>query len=191
MRDHALIASSDPPPRPAPHPADARLILGVRGVRGFVDGLLTVVLPAYLGLLGFSSTRIGLVSTATLVGSAALTLTVALAGRRWSHRTVLSGAALLMIGTGMGFALFTSFAALLVVGFLGTLNPTSGDVSVFLPTEQAVLPGTVAPGGRTARFARYALIGALAGAFGSLAAGVPVAAARRFGWTELSGLRST
>jgi predicted MFS family arabinose efflux permease len=84
----------------------------------------------------------------------------------------------------------TSFAALVVVGFIGTLNPTAGDVSVFLPTEQAILPQTVPAHSRTALFARYALVGVLAGAFGSLAAGLPVGIARRLGRSDLSGLRA-
>ena len=164
-------------------------MLGVRGLRGLVDGLVSVVLPTYLGLLGLSAVRIGLVSTATMVGSAVLTLTVALSSGRWRRRSLLLGAGVLMVGTGLGFAASASFAALLVVGFLGTLNPTSGDVSVFLPTEQALLPQTVAAGRRTALFARYALVGTLAVAFGSLAAGLPVGLARWAGATELSGLR--
>ena len=44
-----------------------------------------------------------------------------------------------MIATGLGFALVTPFWGILLVAVVGTLNPTSGDVSVFLPTEQALL----------------------------------------------------
>ena len=44
-----------------------------------------------------------------------------------------------MLGTGLGFFFFSSFAVLLVVAVLGTLNPSTGDVSVFLPAEQALL----------------------------------------------------
>jgi predicted MFS family arabinose efflux permease len=60
-----------------------------------------------------------------------------------------------------------------VVAFLGTINPSSGDVSVFLPLEQAVLSQSVAAQDRTALYARYSLVGSLAGAFGALAAGLP------------------
>jgi hypothetical protein len=38
-----------------------------------------------------------------------------------------------------GFALVTSFWPLLLIALVGTLNPSSGDVSVFLPLEHAVL----------------------------------------------------
>ncbi len=55
-----------------------------------------------------------------------------------------------MMATGLGFALVHDFWPLLVVAFVGTLNPSAGDVSVFLPTEQALLPQTITPEERTA-----------------------------------------
>ena len=78
-----------------------------------------------------------------------------------------------MVATGLGFAAFDTFWPLAAVGLIGTLNPSGGDVSVFLPTEQALLPATAPDTQRTALFARYSLIGTLAAAVGALCAGVP------------------
>jgi hypothetical protein len=78
-----------------------------------------------------------------------------------------------MIATGLGFAFVHDFWPLMVVAFVGTLNPSSGDVSVFLPTEQALLPQTVSDRQRTALFARYSLVGSLVAAAGALTAGLP------------------
>ena len=152
---------------------DARRVLFARGCRGFADGLASVVLPAYLGLLGLTAGRIGAIATFTLVGSAAATMAIAFVGDRWSRRHVLLGASLVMVATGFGFATAETFWLLAVVALIGTLNPSAGDVSVFLPTEQSILPQTVPDRDRTALFARYALAGSLLGAVGSLAAGVP------------------
>ncbi|TMA30037.1 MAG: MFS transporter, partial [Deltaproteobacteria bacterium] len=88
------------------------------------------------------------------------------------------GASGLMFLTGLGFFSATRFWPLLVIAFVGTLNPSSGDVTLFLPTEQAVLAETVSPGDRTGIFAWYNLAGAFAGALGSLAAGGPEQLAR-------------
>ena len=44
-----------------------------------------------------------------------------------------------MVVTGVGFATLTQLWPLLVIAIVGTLNPSSGDVSVFLPLEHAVL----------------------------------------------------
>ena len=78
-----------------------------------------------------------------------------------------------MIATDCGFALADGFAFLLLIAFVGTLNPSAGDVSVFLPLEQAALSETVGARERTALFARYSLIGSLCGAAGTLLAIVP------------------
>ena len=59
--------------------------------------------------------------------------------------------------TGIGFATVTRFAPLLVVGFIGTLNPSGGDVSLFLPTEQAVLADLTETDRRPRFFAIYNL----------------------------------
>ena len=157
----------------------------------FGDGIVSVVLASYLTALGLSDTRIGVVVTATLLGSAALTLARRAARPPRRPRRLLQLVSLLMIVTGLGFAAFTSFWPLLVVAFVGTLNPSGGDVSVFLPTEQALLPGTAPDSQRTALFARYSLVGALVAAVGSLCAGVPEWLGDRVGVATETALRWT
>src|SRR5207249_1386488 len=98
---------------------------------------------------------------------------VGLAGQGVERRRVLFFAALLMLVTGIGFAGLSAFWPLLLVAVVGTLNPTAGDVSVFLPVEQAVLAETVRGSDRTAVFAWYNVAGTLAGGLGALVSGVP------------------
>jgi len=161
-----------------------------RALRGAVDGFASLVLVAYLKDLGYSAFSIGALVTATLLGSATLTLAVGLAGGRVRDRAVLFGACALMLLTGLGFAGFTAFWPLVVVGFVGTLNPSEGDVSVFLPTEQSLLAEAVAGTERVALFARYNLAGALASALGSLAVGVPAMLAGALGAPASAGFRA-
>lgn len=163
---------------PAGASDDAAVLLAARGIRAFGDGFVSVLLPLHLTTIGLSAQRIGVLTTATLLGSAALTLLVGQIAVRWSRVSLLLRASLLMIVTGLGFAALDSFWPLLLVAFMGTLNPSSGDVSVFLPTEQSLLPQTVELSQRTALFARYSLIGSLIGAVGALMAGVPEAIVR-------------
>jgi MFS family permease len=152
---------------------DAALLLRARAVRAFGDGFVSVLLPVYLTTLGFGSVKIGVITAATLAGSAALTLFVGFVAYRMPRRKLLLRASALMVVTGLGFAFVHEFWPLLIVAFVGTLNPSSGDVSVFLPTEQALMAHTVVPSQRTALYARYSLVGALVAAMGSLAAGLP------------------
>jgi MFS family permease len=152
---------------------DARLILTARGVRAFGDGFVSVLLPLHLTTIGLSAGQVGLITTATLLGSAMLTLLAGALASRWRRHDLLVRASMLMIFTGIGFAIVDDFWPLLVVAFVGTLNPTAGDVSVFMPTEQPLLSMTVDPQHRTALFARYTIIGVLGAAVGALAAGIP------------------
>ncbi|MBW3564744.1 MAG: MFS transporter [Acidobacteria bacterium] len=144
-----------------------------RGLRAFGDGLVSLLLPVYLATLGYGALEVGIAATATLAGSSVLTLLIGLYAHRFSGRRLLMGAALLMMLTGIAFALVDDFWPLLIIAFVGTLNPSSGDVSLFLPLEQAQLTRTVADRDRTALFARYSLVGSLAAAVGALAAGLP------------------
>jgi MFS family permease len=169
---------------------DARRLVTARAVRAFGDGFVSVLLPAYLLSLGFEAVQVGAISSSTLLGSAALTLVVGLVAHRLRRRSLLFAAALLMAATGLAVATVHAFWPLVVVAFVGTLNPSSGDVSVFLPLEQAALPETVSDRSRTALFARYSLVGSLVGAVGALCAGLPQALAARVPISEMAALQA-
>ena len=148
-------------------------LLAARALRDFGDGFVAVLLPVYLIALGFSPLEIGVIATAALLGSALLTLGIGMIGSRHDRQRLLLAGASLMIATGVAFAIVHDFALLLVVAFAGTINPSAGSVSVFVPLEHAVLSGEVSDRRRTRMFARYSLIGALSAAFGALAAASP------------------
>jgi MFS family permease len=164
-------------------------ILVVKGLRAFGDGYVSLLLPLYLVQLGFSPLQVGVIATTTLIGSGLLTLIVGLHAWHFQYRTLLLAASVLMAGTGLGFAALTNFWPLMLVALVGTLNPSNGDVSVFLPLEHAVLSKLVSDRRRTAMFARYSLVGALLGATGSLAAAVPPAIASATGMPPANAIR--
>ncbi|MEX8517387.1 MAG: MFS transporter [Leptothrix sp. (in: b-proteobacteria)] len=164
-------------------------LLLARALRALGDGYMAVLLPAYLLALGLGTLEVGVISTATMLGSALATLAVGAWGHRWATHRLLRGAALLMAATGLGFAGLASFWPLLMVAFVGTLNPSSGDVSVFLPLEHARLADTAQGSARTALFARYSVLGALCAALGALAASVPDWLTQQAGLVRLDALR--
>jgi MFS family permease len=148
-------------------------LLSARALRDFGDGFVAVLLPVYLLALGFSPLEVGVIATVALFGSALLTIAVGFLGARYDHRQLLLAAASLMIATGVAFALVHDYGLLLVVAFAGTINPSAGSVSIFVPLEHAVLAREVSDTDRTKMFARYSLVGALAGAVGALVAAIP------------------
>ncbi len=170
-------------------PRAPRRILLARGLRAFGDGYVSLLLPLYLLELGFGTVDVGVIATATLLGSGLLTLMVGLRAHRYHTRSVLLAATALMAATGVGFALFEQFWPLLLIAFVGTLNPSSGDVSVFLPLEHALLSRFATDRDRTAVFARYSLVGTLLAALGSLAAAVPALVAPSLDLSTKSSLQ--
>ncbi len=173
------------PPRPDP----AHFLYGARALRDFGDGFVAVLIAVYLTELGYSPFAVGLVATVALLGSSVTTLAIGLFGRPGAQRALLLAASALMVLTGVALAVVSDLTWLLVVAFVGTLNPSAGNVSIFVPMEHALLAGTADPVHRTRLFAVYGLTGAIAASLGSLAAGTPEFLAT-LGWSRLDALRA-
>ncbi|WP_064843215.1 MFS transporter [Rhizobium phaseoli] len=152
-------------------------LFAARALRDFGDGFVTILFPVYLLALGFSPLQVGVLATASLLGSALLTIAVGILGVRHDLRRLLLAAACLMVATGTAMSVVTDYALLLVVACAGTVNPSAGSVSIFVPLEHAVLAREVGDADRTRMFARYSLVGALASTLGALAAALPDARA--------------
>src|SRR5262245_25966501 len=153
--------------------ADILNLYAARAARGFGDGFAAIILPAYLLEIGFNPFQIGLVATAALLGSAATTLAVGFLAPRYGLRTLLLACATLMVITGIAIPSLQHLVFIAIVAFIGTMNPTAGDIGVHVPLEQAALAQRASDEERTHIFARYSLIGALSIAAGALAAGAP------------------
>ena len=178
---------AEPNPVHRVHPTT--YLFAARALRDFGDGLIAVLLPVYLLALGFDALQVGVVATASLLGSALLTIGVGFVGARYDHRQLLLAAASLMIATGVAFAVVHDYALVLVVAFAGTINPSAGSVSVLVPLEHSALAREMSDATRTKMFARYSLVGALAGAVGALAAGAPDLL-RPLGLDQLTALKA-
>jgi MFS family permease len=176
----------------APHsqrPGPATCIYAARALRDFGDGFVAVLLAVYLAELGLGAFEVGVVSTAALLGSSLITLAIGVFAPPAGQRLLLLAASSLMFATGLAFAVAESYAAILLVALVGTINPTAGNVSIFVPMEHALLAGVAPDARRTRMFATYGLVGAFAAAIGSLAAGSPELLVA-LGWTKLAALKA-
>jgi MFS family permease len=144
-----------------------------RGLRGFGDGFAIIILPAYMTALGYDAVAVGLVATASLLGTALLTLIVGWLSPGHDLRALMLSGAGLMAATGLAFPNVEQFVLIALVAFVGTINPSAGDLGVLVPLEHAALARSATDARRTHVFARYSLIGALSAAAGSLAASLP------------------
>jgi MFS family permease len=149
------------------------LLYAARALRGFGDGFAIIILPAYMTALGYDAIAVGLVATASLLGTALLTLIVGWIAPRHDLRALMLLGAGLMAATGLAFPNVERFVLIALVAFVGTINPSAGDLGVLVPLEHAALARSATDDQRTHIFARYSLIGALSAAAGSLAASLP------------------
>jgi MFS family permease len=149
------------------------LLYAARALRGFGDGFAIIILPAYMTALGYDAIAVGLVATASLLGTALLTLIVGWIAPRHDLRALMLLGAGLMAATGLAFPNVERFVLIALVAFVGTINPSAGDLGVLVPLEHAALARSATDCQRTNVFARYSLIGALSAAAGSLAASLP------------------
>ena len=130
-------------------------LFAARALRDFGDSFVAILLPAYLLALGFTPLAVGVLATVSLSGSACLTIGAGVLGARYGYRRLLLIAAGLMVATGLAFASFHQYAILLAIAFAGTINPSAGNVSVFVPLEHAALAHEAGHTDRTRMFERW------------------------------------
>jgi MFS family permease len=170
--------------------SDVRLLFATRAARLFAYGFLSVVLVLYLAEAGLDERRIGLLLTLTLLGDTAISLGITTRADRVGRRRMLVAGSALMVFAGALFAATQSFALLLLAATIGVISPAGNEVGPFLAIEQAALSQAIPAERRTRTFAWYALVGSLATALGSLAAGNLASALQHGGWSALASYRA-
>ena len=168
---------------------DGKLLFLSRFIRLFSYGALSVVLVFYLTGLGLSESQTGLLLTLTLLGDTLVSLFLTTQADRIGRRRILLVGAILMVGAGLIFAWTHDFLLLVMAGTVGVISPSGGEVGPFLSIEQAALSQMIPARERTAVFAWYTLIGALATAAGSLFAGLLTQSLQRAAVTPMGAER--
>jgi MFS family permease len=176
-----------PPPTSATR--DILLLFAARTVRLFAYGFLAVVLVLYLGALGFSEVRIGVLLALTLLGDAVISLTMTTRADRLGRRRMLQWGALLMMLGGAGMVAGGNFWLLLVAAVIGVISPSGNEIGPFLAVEQACLAEVIQSTDRTRVFAWSHVIGFSANALGALAGGVLAGGLQHAGWTPAGSYR--
>src|SRR4029077_17057770 len=130
---------------------------------------------------GYSSIAIGMVIAAGIAGSAAGTVFITFRADRLGRRKTLFIFSLMSAMGVVPLIFHFSLPALLVFAFLGMLNGMGTDRSPAFALEQATIPGLVTDQRRTWALAWYSVVLDASGAFGALAAGIPLLAQLKWG----------
>ncbi len=162
---------------------DIRRIYTAQALRAFVYGFGAVLLGSSLDAAGWSSTKVGLLLTAVVAGTAMATIVVGTFGDRIGRRRCYVALFLALSVTGIVFSQTEEFLFLAAVALAGALSTEVVESGPFTSLEQAMLPTGLQPRERTRVFGRYNAVAALAGSFGALAAGGPALLRDALGWS--------
>jgi MFS family permease len=151
--------------------ADGWRLLAAKALRSFAFGMNAVVLGLYLAALEMDPAIIGLVLSAALAGTLALTVLIALWGDRIGRRRLLTAGGTLMLLALAIPVVGPNPVLLVLIGLSGMVAVTSNESTGLQSVDQAILPQTVSDRQRTAAFALYNLVAAGSSAVGALAVG--------------------
>ncbi|HEY7526840.1 MAG TPA: MFS transporter [Candidatus Limnocylindria bacterium] len=156
-------------------------LVAAKVFRGYGFGLNAVVLGLYLAELSLAPEIIGLILSAALLGTLALTLVIALFGDRIGRRRLLVIGSGLMLLAAVIPMVGVNPVVLALIGLSGMVAVTSSESTGLQSVDQAALPQTVSGAQRTAAFALYNLVAAVASALGALSVGPFVALGEALG----------
>lgn len=150
---------------------NAWLIILTRTVRMFAYGFNALILALFFQSLGFKDSSIGLFYTLTLLGDVALSLLLTLVADSLGRRNVLIFGALLMISSGITFALTSNFWILLAAAVLGVISPSGNEIGPFRAIEESMLAHLTVPDTRTEVMSWYVVVPAVGTSLGLLSCG--------------------
>ncbi|OTA90528.1 hypothetical protein M434DRAFT_397899 [Hypoxylon sp. CO27-5] len=127
---------------------NAYLIILARTCRMFAYGTNALILAIFFSALGISDHQIGLFMTFTLLGDVIFGTFLTLVADRVGRRKVLIGGSLLMILSGIVFAIFENFWILLLAAIVGVISVTGGDFGPFRSIEESMLSEITTPSTR-------------------------------------------
>jgi MFS family permease len=167
---------------------DRYLLFATAFLRALATGMVGVLLGIYLARLDLDAREAGIVISVGLAGAAMATVAATVAADRIGQRRFLLGLSMLGVAGGLVAALGSDFWILAAASFVGMLNGMGRDRGAALVIEQAVLPTTATPEGRTGAFAWYHLVQDVGHALGALLAGFPTLLSQ-WGVADLPALR--
>lgn len=147
-------------------------LYAAKAARVYVSGMLSILIPFYLVVSGYSASFVGLALVAILGGNALSNIALSRFERRFGRRRLLMAFSLLMALSGLALALGSGAALILAACFLGNISTTGTEAGPFQSVEAGVLP-ELAGAGASRAFGAYNLIGYLASSAGAFTASTP------------------
>lgn len=151
--------------------SDVQLLLISVFLRRGSFGLTNQVLALFLKAVGISKSKIGLFMTLTLLGDTAISYVLTWFSDQIGRRLVMIAGALLMLGSGIVFAMFLNFWVLLAAAIFGVILTSGDETGPFKTVEEVCISHLTPPKHRASIFALYGFLGRLGSASGALLCG--------------------
>ncbi len=165
----------------------------LRILRSISQGYLGIILPLYLALLGYNAIALGTLLACSAIAAALISMLTGVLSDRFGRKTLIAIISLLFAVGGVGFAFARSFFWIVNFAAIGSIGRggalAGGAWGPFYPAVQALVAEESSDYNRTTVFGVFSFVGVMAGAIGSLLAGLPTLTRRAIGLSELETYR--
>jgi predicted MFS family arabinose efflux permease len=144
-----------------------------KAARVFVFGMVSVMTPIYLAILGYSPVYVGIALMVIIAGNVFSNVVVTWYGNYFGRKRTLVLFSFLMFLSGVLLYSTLYFPLMLVALFVGNISTTGTEAGPFQSIETGVLPMLVGEERRSRAFGVYNFIGYGASSIGALAASLP------------------
>jgi MFS family permease len=135
------------------------------------NGTNSLIMALFFASLGFSDQRIGLFMTLTMAGDVVLGVLLTMIADKVGRRRILISGSMLMVCSGVTFALFDNFWILLFGAVVGVISIAGGDFGPFRAIEESMLSQLTTANTRSDVLAWYVSFSTLGSCIGTEAAG--------------------
>jgi len=145
---------------------DSWIIVAQRTLRMFGFGVVNLILALFFHEIGFSDDQIGFFMSMTLWGDVLLSLILTLVADRIGRRRILILGSLLMLASGVAFALSEVYWILLLAAVLGVISVSGSEIGPFRAIEESTLAHLTVPDTRAYVLTWYVVLATFGSAIG-------------------------
>ncbi|MEM3638322.1 MAG: MFS transporter [Conexivisphaerales archaeon] len=145
----------------------------VKAIRVFVFGMVSIMTPVYLSILGFSPFYVGLTLAAVVSGNIISNIILTWYSSRLGVKPVILLFSALMFISGLIFFFGRSLPAFVFASLIGNISVTGTEAGPFQSVETAVIPNYVTEFRTGRAYGAYNVIGYVASSIGALASSLP------------------
>jgi len=149
------------------------LIMVTKGLRTFAFGIVSVMTPIYLAVLGYSPFYVGLALFFIVSGNVFSNILLTWYGNVFKRRNFLLVFSVLMSVSGIFLFLSSSLMLILPALFVGNISTTGTEAGPFQSIETGIIPSLARENRRNRAFGTYNTIGYAMSSLGALASSFP------------------